>query len=78
VLTVGKAVDYALKDFDGIINVMPFSCMPGTMVAAASTRVKRNHRIPWINLTFDGQEQTHLRTRLEAFLYQTELHRRAG
>ena len=78
VLTVGKAVDYALKDFDGIINVMPFSCMPGTMVAAVSARTKRDHQIPWINLTFDGQEQTHLRTRLEAFLHQTELHRRAS
>ena len=77
VLTVGKAIDYALKGFDGIVNVMPFSCMPGTMVAAASTRVKRDYGIPWINLTFDGQEQTHLRTRLEAFLHQAWLHRRA-
>jgi predicted nucleotide-binding protein (sugar kinase/HSP70/actin superfamily) len=77
VLTVGKAVDYALKGFDGIINVMPFSCMPGTIVAAASARVKRDYGIPWINLSFDGQEQTHLRTRLEAFLHQAELHHRA-
>jgi len=75
VLTVGKSVDFALKDFDGIINVMPFSCMPGTMVAAVSTRVKRDLRIPWINLTFDGQGQTHLRTRLEAFIHQTAVHR---
>ena len=77
VLTVGKAIDYALKGFDGIVNVMPFSCMPGTMVATASSRVKRDYGIPWINLTFDGQKQAHLRTRLEAFLHQAELHRRA-
>ncbi|MCR4391838.1 MAG: acyl-CoA dehydratase activase-related protein [Candidatus Acetothermia bacterium] len=78
VLTVGKAIDYALTGFDGIINVMPFSCMPGTMVAAVSTRAKRDHGIPWLNLTFDGQEQAHLRTRLEAFLHQADLHRRVG
>lgn len=77
VLTVGKAIDYALAGFDGIINVMPFSCMPGTMVAAVSTRVKHDFHIPWLNLTFDGQEQAHLRTRLEAFVHQAELHRRA-
>jgi len=77
VLTVGKAIDYACKGFDGIVNVMPFSCMPGTMVAAVSRRVKRDWGIPWLNLTFDGQEQTHLRTRLEAFLHQAQLHRQA-
>ena len=77
VLTMGKAVDFALKGFDGIINVMPFSCMPGTMVAAASARAKQNLGIPWINLTFDGQGQTHLRTRLEAFLHQATVHKEA-
>jgi len=74
VLTVGKAIDYAKAGFDGIVNVMPFSCMPGTMVSAVSPEVKHDHGIPWINLTFDGQEQTHLRTRLEAFMHQTRLH----
>ncbi|MGY4707661.1 acyl-CoA dehydratase activase-related protein [Candidatus Bipolaricaulota sp. J31] len=75
VLTVGKAIDYALKGFDGIVNVMPFSCMPGTMVSAVSTRVRRDYGIPWINLTFDGQKQAHLRTRLEAFMHQAQAHR---
>ncbi len=74
VLTVGKAIEYAKAGFDGIINVMPFSCMPGTMVSAVSPQVKHDHQIPWINLTFDGQEQTHLRTRLEAFMHQARLH----
>jgi len=77
VLTVGKAIDYAHHGFDGIINVMPFSCMPGTMVAAVSNQIKHDHGIPWLNLTFDGQEQAHLRTRLEAFLHQCEQHRRS-
>jgi len=77
VLTVGKAIEYAHTGFDGIINVLPFSCMPGTMVSAVSSRVKHDFDIPWLNLTFDGQEQTNLRTRLEAFLHQTEFHRRA-
>ncbi len=74
VLTVGKAIDYANAGFDGIVNVMPFSCMPGTMVSSVSPQVRHDHGIPWINLTFDGQEQMHLRTRLEAFLHQAKLH----
>lgn len=77
VLTMGKAIEYANHGFDGIINALPFSCMPGTMVSAVSNRVKHDFDIPWLNLTFDGQEQTNLRTRLEAFLHQTEFHRRS-
>lgn len=76
VLTVGKAIDYAKAGFDGIVNVMPFSCMPGTMVSSVSGRVRHDHGIPWLNLTFDGQEQMHLRTRVEAFIHQARLHRR--
>ncbi|MFO8033598.1 MAG: CoA activase, partial [Candidatus Bipolaricaulota bacterium] len=78
VLTVGKAIDYAKVGFDGIINVMPFSCMPGTMVSSVSPQVKHEHGIPWLNLTFDGQEQSHLRTRLEAFVHQAQLHQPRG
>lgn len=77
VLTLGKAIEYAQGGFDGIINALPFSCMPGTMVGAVSNRVKHDFDIPWLNLTFDGQEQTNMRTRLEAFLHQTELHSRS-
>jgi len=75
VLTVGKAIDYAKAGFDGIVNVMPFSCMPGTMVSSVSPQVRHDHKIPWLNLTFDGQEQAHLRTRLEAFVHQALLHK---
>ncbi|MCI2426162.1 acyl-CoA dehydratase activase-related protein [Candidatus Acetothermia bacterium] len=75
VLTVGKAIDYTIKGFDGILNVMPFSCMPGAMVSAVSTLIKCDYHLPWLNLTFDGQEQTNLRTRLEAFLHQAQVHK---
>lgn len=71
VLDVGKAVDYIAKGAAGILYTLPFSCMPGTMVSAVSTLVRKDHgNIPWLNLTFDGQKQTNLKTRLEAFLFQ--------
>lgn len=71
VLDLGKAVDYIAKGAAGIINTLPFSCMPGTMVSAVSSLVRKDHEnIPWLNLTFDGQKQTNLKTRLEAFIFQ--------
>ncbi|MFW6421979.1 MAG: hypothetical protein ACOCZX_04035 [Candidatus Bipolaricaulota bacterium] len=76
VLEIGKAVDYAKKGADGIITVTPFSCMPGAMIISVSELVKRdNQDIPWLNLTFDAQQSTNIRTRLEPFLYQARKYR---
>ena len=71
VLEIGKAIDYASRGADGIITVTPFSCMPGAMIISVSELVKKDHdNIPWLNLTFDAQRSTNIRTRLEPFLFQ--------
>jgi len=71
VLSIGKAIDFARKDMAGLINVMPFSCMPGTIASTILKRVRLDHDdFPFLNLAYDGIEQTSIKTRLEAFLYQ--------
>ncbi len=73
VLSVGKAIDFVLKGASGIINVMPFTCMPGTNVAAVMLRVKEKWGdFPFLNMAYDGLEQTTARTRLEAFMHQAQ------
>ncbi|MDH5509217.1 MAG: CoA activase, partial [Nitrospinota bacterium] len=76
ILSVGKAVDYAEKGMSGVVNIMPFSCMPGTVVAALSKKVREDmNDIPWLNLDYDGVEETNTQTRLEAFMYQASQYR---
>lgn len=71
ILSVGKSIDYIKKGLCGIVNVMPFTCMPGTVVTAISKRLREDHdNIPWLNLAYDGQGEANARTRLEAFMYQ--------
>ena len=69
-LSVGKSVYWMENGIDGIINVMPFTCMPGTIVTAISKRLREEYKVPWLNLAFDGLEQGTTETRLEAFMYQ--------
>jgi len=69
-LSVGKSIDWIKKDIDGIINVLPFTCMPGTMVTAISKRIREQYGVPWLNIAFDGLEQGTTETRLEAFMFQ--------
>ena len=73
ILSIGKTIDFLRKGAVGIINVMPFTCMPGTIVQAILKRVKEEHgNFPCLNLIFDGQGKTNIQTRLEAFMHQVQ------
>ncbi len=78
ILSIGKSRDFVRKGACGLVNIMPFTCMPGTVVNSLFKRFREEHdNIPFLNLAYDGQEQTHTRTRLEAFMYQVrQLHER--
>ena len=57
----------------GVLNVGPFTCMPGTIVNAILKRFREEHdQLPVLNLFFDGQGETGTQTRLEAFMYQVQ------
>ena len=78
VLSMGKAVDFGRNGVSGILNVMPFSCMPGLITAGMAPRLRADlDHIPWLDVIYDAQEGTNLNTRLEAFMYQaTQFQRR--
>lgn len=70
-LTMGRALDLARHGLAGIVNVLPFSCMPGTVVAGMAPRLRQAlHGLPWLDLLFDGQRETNIKTRLQAFMHQ--------
>ncbi len=71
ILSVGKTIDFAKRGASGVVNIMPFTCMPGTIVSTLLKRYREeNSNIPILNMAYDGQEQTNTLTRLEAFMYQ--------
>lgn len=70
-LTVGKVVDYAQHGVCGVVNVAPFSCMPGIVVSGLAARMRQDlGQLPWLDIHYDGQRITNIRTRLEAFVHQ--------
>ncbi len=71
VLSIGKSIDYIDKKAAGIVSIMPFTCMPGTIVSTILKRCREeNNNVPHLNLSCDGQAETNTMTRLEAFMYQ--------
>lgn len=77
-LSMGKAIELAHDGVCGVINVMPFSCMPGIITSAIAPRLRVDlDDLPWLDIAFDAQGGTNLTTRLEAFMYQaSEVQRR--
>jgi predicted nucleotide-binding protein (sugar kinase/HSP70/actin superfamily) len=71
ILSIGKMVEYHHDGFGGVVNVMPFTCMPSTIVSTQTRRLSADcNEMPILNLSFDGQEDVTLTTRLEAFVEQ--------
>lgn len=66
--TVGNAVEYAKRGFDGVIQVAPFTCMPEIVAQSVLPSVSRDLGIPSMTLVFDEHTgEAGMRTRLEAF-----------
>lgn len=70
-LAIGTASLLTETNISGIVHILPFTCMPGTINCAISNDFRKNHKnIPWENIAYDGQEDTSIETRLQAFMHQ--------
>jgi len=79
ILSIGRTVDFGRKGASGVVNCMPFSCMPGTIVSAIMKRYREeNSNLPVLNVAYDGQEQSNIMTRLEAFMHQAKQYHEYG
>ncbi len=72
VMALGTAVGLAQKGVSGYANIFPFTCLPGTFVSSVAPAFRKDHDgIPWVDVAYDGQEDTGIETRLQAFMHQT-------
>lgn len=73
VMTVGKTVRFIEQGISGMINVVPFTCMPGVVAASMFKRLKEDYPdVAFLTLKYDGNGDINMRTRLEAFMHQAE------
>ncbi len=72
ILSVAKAVDLVARGASGVINAMPFGCMPGNIAGAILKAVKEDYGLPYLNIAYDGTESTTMAIQLEAFMHQVK------
>ncbi len=70
-IAMGTSVALTKKGVSGLAAILPFTCMPGTLIASVSDSFRKDHNnIPFINIAYDGQDSVSLDTRLQAFVFQ--------
>jgi predicted CoA-substrate-specific enzyme activase len=73
ILTIGKTIEGIKQNLSGVVNVMPFTCMPGNIVTTLYKRVKDEHPdFPLFVLSLDGSEHAVDSMRLETFVSQAK------
>jgi predicted nucleotide-binding protein (sugar kinase/HSP70/actin superfamily) len=72
-VSVGTSAALSERGISGIAAILPFTCMPGTVIASVSDVFRKDHNnIPFINIPYDGQDSVSLETRLQAFVFQVK------
>jgi predicted CoA-substrate-specific enzyme activase len=78
-IAMGTSVALTERGVSGIAAILPFTCMPGTVVASVSDTFRKDHKnIPFINIAYDGQDSVSLETRLQAFVFQVKEYSATG
>lgn len=79
VLSVGKALDMIERNAAGVVNAIPFGCMPGTVVTGILRTITSRTGAPTMSIPFDGTASPTMQLQLEAFMDQAwQRHERQG
>jgi predicted nucleotide-binding protein (sugar kinase/HSP70/actin superfamily) len=72
-IAIGSSIALTKRGVSGIAAILPFTCMPGTLIASVSDGFRKDHsNIPFINIAYDGQNSVSLDTRMQAFAFQVK------
>ncbi|MBA7691127.1 hypothetical protein ES703_99667 [subsurface metagenome] len=72
-IALGAAAGLARTGISGVANILPFTCLPGTFITSVARVFRKDYEnIPWVDIAYDGQEDTGIETRLQAFMYQAK------
>jgi predicted nucleotide-binding protein (sugar kinase/HSP70/actin superfamily) len=67
--SIGETIQAVRRDFDGVVLIMPFTCMPEVLAQSVMHRVSEDFGIPVLPMSIDEHsDEGGISTRLEAFI----------
>jgi predicted nucleotide-binding protein (sugar kinase/HSP70/actin superfamily) len=74
VLSIGAALEFVHEGFNGIVNVYPFTCMPGATSSAILNPLLNEKGVPFFEAPCDETTQPNREAALRTFVYQARQH----
>lgn len=73
ILSIGGALAFADSGFNGVVNALPFTCMPST-IATSILKGQLRQKVPYVDMVYDGTILPNRLTNLATFVFQTKQH----
>ena len=65
----GWIMEFGERDFDGVVHLMPFGCLPELITRSLLPEISEEYDIPVLTMSIDEQNgEANTQTRLEAFV----------
>ncbi|MDN5278585.1 MAG: hypothetical protein PWR01_2550 [Clostridiales bacterium] len=71
ILSIGGALAFAKEGYNGVVNAMPFTCMPST-IASSILKVQMRNQSPYVDMIYDGTILPNRETNLATFVFQAK------
>ena len=73
-LSIAAILQFAKEGYNGVINVYPFTCMPGMTTSAIVKPIMNQKRIPYLDTPYDESYQPGRDTAIRTFMHQVTQH----
>ena len=78
-LSIPSLLKCAREGYSGVVNVYPFTCMPGTTTSAIIRPLMNELGVPYLDATYDASVQPGREAEIRTFMYQVhQLFKRRG
>ena len=71
-LSIGTALEYAKHGYAGVVNVFPFTCMPGTTTSAILKPLMSDLGVPYLDVACDASNQPGREAAIRTFMHQAQ------
>jgi len=73
-LSIPGILHCARNGYNGVVNVYPFTCMPGTTTSAVVRPIMHELGFPFLETPYDDSIQPNRETAIRTFMYQARQH----
>jgi predicted nucleotide-binding protein (sugar kinase/HSP70/actin superfamily) len=81
-LSIAAAMSYVDEGYNGVVNIYPFTCMPGAITSSIVKPLMQRLGVPYLDAPYDSSFQPGREGALRTFMFQAQRHfnrsRKAG